>query len=79
LNEAHGRDPRFFEFLRTLEAYRSILDERSTVVLSASSPLFRLLLHGPDSANANGPAANQARDDTGSGGTVPLTKAARQP
>ncbi len=47
LNEAHGRDPRFFEFLQTLESYRSILDERATVVLSASSPLLKLLIKGP--------------------------------
>ncbi len=47
LNDAHGRDPRFFEFLRTLESYRSILDERTTLVLSASSPLLKLLVKGP--------------------------------
>lgn len=47
LNDAHGRDPRFFEFLKTLESYRSILDERATVVLSASSPLLKLLVEGP--------------------------------
>jgi membrane protease subunit HflC len=47
LNEAHARDPKFYEFLRTLEAYRAILDDKATVVLSASSPLLRLLSHGP--------------------------------
>ena len=52
LNEAHGRDPRFFEFLRTLESYRSILDDRATVILSASSPLLKLLVKGP-SADSN--------------------------
>ncbi len=50
LNEAHARDPRFFEFLRTLEAYRSILDERATIVLTASSPLLKLLVEGPGHA-----------------------------
>jgi membrane protease subunit HflC len=79
LNEAHGRDPRFFEFLRTLESYRSILDERSTVVLTASSPLLKLLVHGPGPLEPDEPAARQARDDAGPRGTVPLTKAARQP
>ena len=48
LNEAHGRDPKFYQFLRTLEAYRAVLDEKSTVVLSSSSPLLRLLTEGPD-------------------------------
>jgi membrane protease subunit HflC len=47
LNDAHGRDPKFFEFLRTLEAYRAILDGQTTVVLSSSSPLLKLLSHGP--------------------------------
>jgi membrane protease subunit HflC len=47
LNAAHGRDPEFYEFLRTLEAYSAILDEKATVVLSASSPLLRLLTQGP--------------------------------
>ena len=47
LNEAHARDPRFAEFLRTLETYRSILDEKTIVVLSSVSPLLRLLTQGP--------------------------------
>ncbi len=55
LNDAHGRDPRFFEFLKTLESYRSILDERATVVLSASSPLLKLLVEGPPRAEPPAP------------------------
>jgi membrane protease subunit HflC len=47
LNEAHGRDPKFYEFLRTLESYGAILDRRTTLVLSATSPLLRLLSRGP--------------------------------
>lgn len=47
LNEAHARDPQFYEFLRTLETYRAVLDEQATVVLSAASPLLRLLTQGP--------------------------------
>ena len=61
LNEAHARDPKFYEFLRTLEAYRSILDDRATVVLSASSPLLKLLTQGPASTAATGrPPASRA-------------------
>jgi membrane protease subunit HflC len=57
-NEAHSRDPRFYEFLRTLEAYRSILDDRATVVLSSGSPLLKLLAHGPsDELLATPPSA----------------------
>ncbi len=48
LNQAHGRDPKFYEFVRSLETYRSILDDRATLVLSAASPLLRLLTRGPE-------------------------------
>jgi membrane protease subunit HflC len=47
LNEAHAHDAKFFEFLRTLDAYRFILDGQTTVVLSSSSPLLKLLSNGP--------------------------------
>lgn len=47
LNAAHARDPKFYEFVRTLETYRAVLDDRSTLVLSAASPLLRLLVQGP--------------------------------
>jgi membrane protease subunit HflC len=47
LNAAHVRDPRFYEFLRTLEAYGAVLDEKATVILSSSSPWLRLLTEGP--------------------------------
>jgi modulator of FtsH protease HflC len=47
LNDAHAKDPKFYEFLRTLETYRAILDEKATVILSSSSPLLRLMMQGP--------------------------------
>jgi membrane protease subunit HflC len=70
LNDAHARDPRFFEFLRTLESYRAILDERATLVLSASNPLLKLLVQGPS------PFVGDAPDASGS---PSIKKAARQP
>jgi membrane protease subunit HflC len=79
LNEAHGRDPRFFEFLRTLEAYRSILDERATIVLTASSPLLKLLVEGPATPAAPSPASSSPREAAGAVGSSPLKNAARQP
>ncbi|MGE0759988.1 MAG: protease modulator HflC [Pirellulaceae bacterium] len=45
-NEAHSRNPAFYELLKTLETYRNILDEQTTVVLSADSPLLKLLTRG---------------------------------
>jgi membrane protease subunit HflC len=45
-NAAHSRDPAFYQLLKTLETYRSILDDQTTVVLSADSPLLKLLMQG---------------------------------
>jgi membrane protease subunit HflC len=41
--EAHAVDPEFYELLRTLEAYRKFLDEKTTVLLSADSELLKYL------------------------------------
>jgi membrane protease subunit HflC len=48
LNAAHSEAPDLYAFLRTLETYRSLLDGQATLVLSTSSPLFRLLREGTD-------------------------------
>ncbi|MDX2038782.1 MAG: protease modulator HflC [Isosphaeraceae bacterium] len=57
LNEAHAIDPAFADFLRTLETYRSVLDERAVVVLSATSPLLHMLTHGPSPEVLAAPAS----------------------
>jgi modulator of FtsH protease HflC len=59
-NDAHSRDPKFAEFLRTLETYRAILDDKATVVLSASSPLLKLLSQGPSEDLMSEPAKPKA-------------------
>lgn len=48
LNQAHAADPELAKLLQTLDTYRSIFDRRATVVLSTSSPLFRLFQDGPE-------------------------------
>jgi membrane protease subunit HflC len=41
-NEAYGRDPKFYDFYRSLEAYRTTLtDGSTTMVLSPDSEFFR--------------------------------------
>jgi len=40
---AHKKDPEFYELLRTLEAYKKFLDEKTTLLLSADSELFKYL------------------------------------
>ena len=41
--DAYGRDPEFYELVRTLEAYRKTIGEGTTVILSPKSDFFRLL------------------------------------
>ncbi len=43
---AYSRDPQFYKLVRTLEAYKKILDDKTTVVLSSDSDLLRLLTKG---------------------------------
>jgi len=44
---AYGRDPEFYQLVRTLEAYRKTLGSQTTFILSSDSDFFRLL-QGPD-------------------------------
>ncbi len=41
--DAYGRDPEFYQLVRTLEAYRKSLGEGTTVILSPNSDFFRYL------------------------------------
>jgi membrane protease subunit HflC len=75
--DAFGQDPRFFEFYRSLQAYRTALGDGATsYVLSPDSPFFRYFREpmGEDSAPPvapSGPARSQL--------TPPPTTAATQP
>jgi len=56
LNQAHRRDVEFYRFTRTLDSYRLILNDRTTLVLSGSSQLLKLLTEGvPASPATNTP------------------------
>lgn len=44
LNDAYRRDPEFAERLQALDAYRAVLNDRTTLILSADSPVWRFLL-----------------------------------
>jgi len=58
LNEAHARDPEFAARLQALDAYRDLLNERTTLILSADSPLWKLLTSGgSEGANSTPPRA----------------------
>ena len=44
---AVSRDPDLYRFLRTLESYDKVLDEKTTLILPGNSQLLRLLTEGP--------------------------------
>jgi membrane protease subunit HflC len=44
--EAYSRDPRFYKLVRTLEAYKKVIDPNTTAILSSDSELLRLLTQG---------------------------------
>lgn len=44
--QAFSRDPEFYKMLRTLDAYKKALDNKTTIVLSADSEFLRLLTQG---------------------------------
>lgn len=56
LNQAHRRDPEFYRFTRTLDSYRRILNDRTTLVLSASNSLLKLLTEGVPAEPTDDPA-----------------------
>ena len=41
--DAYGRDPEFFQLVRTLEAYRNSINDGTTIILSPNSEFFRYL------------------------------------
>ena len=49
LNDAHGQDPEFYAFLRSMEAYRTSLGDGTTMVLSPDSEFFRFFGALPES------------------------------
>ena len=50
--EAHGRDPEFFAFVRSLEAYRKTIGEGTTLILSPDSEFFQFF----GSSDVTGPS-----------------------
>ncbi len=54
LNQAHAADPEFYRTMRTLDAYRTILNDKTTLVLSASSNMLKMLTDGvPGEVNSS--------------------------
>ncbi|MEN9808318.1 MAG: protease modulator HflC [Pseudomonadota bacterium] len=58
--ESFGRDPEFYRFWRTLDAYQTALPERAQILGSLDSRFFRLLNQGENAAT---PSLEDARDE----------------
>ena len=43
---SYSSDPKFYEFVRTLDTYKKVVDDKTTLVLPSESKLFKLLLDG---------------------------------
>ncbi|MGQ0636372.1 MAG: protease modulator HflC [Planctomycetaceae bacterium] len=83
LNGAHAQDPAFYEFQKTLAAYSKILGDRTTLVLSSGSRLFRLLTEGvPGADEASAvppPAAAPQRDPASRSAALPADRRGSEP
>ena len=70
-NAAQAADPAFYQFLKTLETYRTALDQKTTLVLSVESPFFKLLTQGvPDlqPGSKDKPPRSPGPEETTAGG-----------
>ena len=41
--DAYNRDPEFYKFMKTLEAYETIMDKKTKIILSTDSELWKML------------------------------------
>lgn len=73
LNRSHAMDPEFYEFTKTLDTYKKTLNERTTLVLSASNRLLKLLTEGVPAA------PDKASIPTGKPPTAPAVGATTSP
>jgi membrane protease subunit HflC len=48
--DAYSKNPQFYKLTRTLESYKKILDDKSTIILSSDSDLLKILTKGQGAA-----------------------------
>ncbi len=75
LNAAHAQDPEFYSVLAALDAYRKIVNERTTLVLSASSSMLKFLTEGiPELKSRPEAPRSTAKPASGPNASAPKTK-----
>lgn len=53
VNKAHARDPEFYQLLQTLDSYEKIINEKTSLFLSAQSPLLKIFSNGVELKGEN--------------------------
>jgi membrane protease subunit HflC len=70
--DAFGQDAPFYKFLRTLQTYETVLDDRTTLFLPADSELLQILQASSAANERNGPGRPGApRDNVAADGAKP--------
>lgn len=44
--KAYSKNPEFYKLIRTLESYKKVLDDKTTIILSSDSQLLKVLTKG---------------------------------
>jgi modulator of FtsH protease HflC len=44
--QAYSKNPQFYKLLRTLDSYRKVLDDKTTIILNSDSELLKILTQG---------------------------------
>jgi membrane protease subunit HflC len=44
--EAYSKNPHFYKLVRTLESYKKVLDDKTTIILNSDSALLKVLTQG---------------------------------
>ncbi|MBM80801.1 MAG: HflC protein [Planctomycetaceae bacterium] len=77
LNAAHSQDRQLYKMLRALDSYEKIINERTTLVLSANSNLLRLLTEGLEGFELDQPIDADERSTQTNEVRPPLKNAAQ--
>jgi len=49
--QAYSKNPRFYKLVRTLESYKKVLDDKTTIILNSDSALLKVLTQGEAGVN----------------------------
>ena len=44
--QAYSKNPQFYKLIRTLDSYKKVLDDKTTIILDSDSELLKILIRG---------------------------------